>query len=205
MKRTMAILILVLFAVLASGCGSMSTSGPYTLGSGQTLRGDFLTTEGVVTLKEGSRVTGNVIVTSGELWVETGAVIGGSVVLFSGEVYLQSGSVVRGDVIRTSGDIYQEEGAVVQGQVSSNIAGFIIGYVVRLIGQCCVLPLVVLGVVIGVVVYFLRRRRRQPTVEAPAPPGEAAEKLKQLKAMLDEGLITQEEHEAKKAEILSKM
>ena len=205
MKRTMTILVMLLFAMLASGCGSMSTSGNYTLGSGQTLRGDFLTTEGVVTLKEGSRVTGNVILTSGELRVESDAIIGGSVVMFSGEVYLAPGSVVRGNVIRTSGDVHQEEGAVIQGQVSSNIAGFIAGYVVRLIGLYCVLPLVFLGVVIGVAVYFVRRRRRQRVVEAPAPSGEPTQKLKQLKAMLDDGLITEEEFEAKKAEILSKM
>ena len=205
MKRTMTILAILLFTMLASGCGSMSTSGPYTLGSGQTLRGDFFTTEGVATLKEGSRVTGNVIMTSGELRVEADAVIGGSVVMFSGDVYLESGSVVRGNVIRTSGDIHQAEGALIQGQVSSNIAGFIVSYILRLIGQCCVLPLAVLGVVIGVAVYFVRRRRRQRMVEAPAASGEPTQKLKQLKAMLDDGLITEEEFEAKKAEILSKM
>ena len=205
MKRTMTVLLLVLLAMLVSGCGSMSTSGNYTLESGQTLRGDFLTTEGVVTLKEGSRVTGNVIMTSGELRVESNAIIGGSVVMFSGEVFLEPGSVVRGDVIRTSGDIHQEEGAVIQGQVSSNIAGFIASFIVRLIGLYCVLPLALIGVVIGVAVYFVRRRRRQRVVEAPAPSGEPTQKLKELKAMLDEGLIKEEEFEAKKAEILSNM
>ena len=205
MKRTMPILVMLLFVMLVSGCGSMSTSGNYTLGSGQTLRGDFLTTEGVVTLKEGSRVTGNVIMTSGELRVESNAIIGGSVVMFSGEVYLEPGSVVGGDVIRTSGDIHQEEGAVIQGQVSSNIAGFIVSYILRLIGLYCVLPLVFIGVVIGVAVYLARRRRRQRIVEAPAPSGEPTQKLKQLKGMLDDGLITEEEYEAKKAEILSRM
>lgn len=205
MKRAMTIFVLMLFATLASGCGSMSTSGDYTLGSGQTLRGDFLITEGVATLKEGSRVTGNVILTSGELRLETDAIVGGSVVMFSGDVYLAPGSVVRGNVIRTSGDIHQEEGALIQGQVSSNIAGFIASYIVRLISLYCVLPLVFLGVVIGVAVYLVRRRRGQRLVEAPAPSGEPTQKLRQLKAMLDEGLITEEEYEAKKAEILSGM
>jgi len=205
MKRTMTILAILLLTMLVAGCGSMSTSGNYTLESGRTLRGDFLTTEGVVTLKEGSRVTGNVIITSGELRVESDAIVGGSVVMFSGEIYLEPGSVVRGDVIRTSGDIHQEEGAVVQGQVSSNIAGFIVSFLLRLIGLYCVLPLALIGVVIGVAVYLVRRKRRQRVVEAPVPSGEPTEKMKQLKAMLDEGLITEEEFEAKKAEILSKM
>jgi hypothetical protein len=205
MKRTMTIFVLALFALLTSGCGDISTSGNYTLESGRTLRGDFLTTEGVVTLKEGSRVTGNVIMTSGQLRVETDAIIGGSVVMFSGELYLESGSIVRGNVIRTSGDIHQEEGALIQGQVSSNIAGFIAAYLVRLVGLYCVLPLVFLGVVIGAVVFFVRRGRRRHMVEAPAPPQEPLQKLKQLKAMLDDGLISEEEYEAKKAEILSKV
>jgi hypothetical protein len=205
MKGKVTILVILLLAVLASGCGDMSTSGNYTLESGRTLRGDFLTTEGVVTLREGSRVTGNVIMTSGELRVESDSIIGGSVVMFSGEIYLEPGSVVRGDVIRTSGDIHQEEGAVIQGQVSSNIAGFIVSFILRLIGLYCVLPLALIGVVIGVAVYLIRRRRRQRMAELPAPSGEPTEKMKQLKAMLEEGLITKEEFEAKKAEILSRM
>jgi hypothetical protein len=46
-------------------------------------------------------------------------------------------------------------------------------------------------------------------VPAPAAPpaaaADAAARLRQLQSMLDEGLITQEEYETKRAEIIEKM
>lgn len=212
MKRTWTLALSILFAVLVAGCGTLSPSGEYVLGSGQTLRGDLMITSDRATLAENSRVTGNVILTSGELYVEEGAQIGGSVVMFSGDIFLSSGAVVRGGVIRTSGDVHQEEGARIQGGISSNIAGFIVSYVARTITLYCLLPLVVIGVLVGVVVFLIIRMRRRPVAEvpvaqapAPAAPEDPSRKLNQLKAMLDDGLITEEDYEAKKAEILSKM
>jgi hypothetical protein len=44
------------------------------------------------------------------------------------------------------------------------------------------------------------------TVDVPAPPAsDPAAQLAALKAMLDQGLLTQEDYEAKKAELLSRM
>jgi len=206
MKRTLALGLLVLFAVLASGCATMSTSGEYILASGQTLRGNLVVTSGQATLEEGSRVTGSVFVTSGDLYVEADAEIRGNVVMTSGDIHLGPRAVVRGDVIRTSGDVHRAEGARIEGQISSNIAGFIVGYIARVIGLFCVLPVVL----VGAIVIYLRRRQpvaKAPVAEAPAPPPseDPKQKLKQLKEMLDDGVISEAEYEAKKAEILSSM
>lgn len=199
--------LLVLVAVLVSGCATVSTSGEYTLGSGETLRGDLVVTSGQATLEEGSRVTGSVTMTSGDLYVEADAEIGGDVVMTSGDLYLRPGAIVRGDVIRTSGEIHRAEGARIEGHITSNVGGYIAG---RIFIRCC-LPVLGLVVVVGALLFWIQRRRR-PVVKAPAPqaqapvaPEDPTQKLKQLKEMMDEGLISEAEYEAKKAEILSKM
>jgi uncharacterized membrane protein len=60
----------------------------------------------------------------------------------------------------------------------------------------------VIGLLIFLLVIFLRRR---PADIAPPDPSseDPKRKLTQLKEMLDEGLITEAEYEAKKAEILT--
>ena len=59
----------------------------------------------------------------------------------------------------------------------------------------------------GLFVLLVVLLRRKPTAvsEKPAANDSTTLKLKQLKQMLDEGLITEAEYEAKKAEILSNM
>lgn len=207
MKRTITLVLLVLVAVLASGCvAQVVTSGSYTLRSGETLRGDLVVFSGHVTLEEGSRVTGSVIMTSGDLYVEADAQIEGNVVMTSGDVYLRPGVVVHGDVIGTSGHVHRAEGARVEGQVSTDASSFSVsgGFIAELIGTYCVLPLVVLGALIYLLVGFGRRRPAAPA-QALAASEDPTQKLKQLQEMLDSGLITEADYEAKKAEILSRM
>ncbi len=205
MKRTLTLVLLVLVAVLASGCvAKVVTSGGYTLRSGETLRGDLLVTSGKITLEEGSRVTGDVFMTSGNL--DANGKIDGDVILTSGNVNLGPQAVVRGDVLGTSGNIKRAEGARVEGQVSSNVSSFSVrgGFITELIGTYCALPLVVLGALIYLLVGFGRRRPAAPA-QAPAASEDPTQKLKQLQEMLDSGLITEADYEAKKAEILSRM
>lgn len=207
MKRTITLVLLVLVAVLASGCvAQVVTSGSYTLRSGETLRGDLVVFSGHVTLEEGSRVTGSVIMTSGDLYVEADAQIEGNVVMTSGDVYLRPGVVVHGDVIGTSGDVHRAEGARVEGQVSTDASSFSVsgGFIAELIGTYCVLPVVVIGALFYLLVGFGRRRPAAPA-QAPAASEDPTQKLKQLQEMLDSGLITEADYEAKKAEILSRM
>ena len=45
----------------------------------------------------------------------------------------------------------------------------------------------------------------QPKAVSDTPPGDLAERLERLKALRDQGLITAEDYEAKKAEILSRL
>jgi len=186
MKRTITLVLLVLVTVLASGCvAQVVTSGSYTLRSGETLRGDLVVFSGHVTLEE--QIEGNVVMTSGD-------------------VYLRPGVVVHGDVIGTSGHVHRAEGARVEGQVSTDASSFSVsgGFIAELIGTYCVLPLVVLGALIYLLVGFGRRRPAAPA-QAPAASEDPTQKLKQLQEMLDSGLITEADYEAKKAEILSRM
>jgi cytoskeletal protein CcmA (bactofilin family) len=207
MKRRLTLIILILFALLASGCvAQVVTSGNYTLRSGETLRGDLVVFSGQVTLEEGSRVTGSVIMTSGDLYVEADAQIEGNVAMTSGDVYLRPGAVVRGDVIGTSGDVHRAEGARVEGQVSTDASGFSVSgaFIADLIGTYCVLPVVVIGVLFYLLA-SLGRRRPAVVEQGPAVSEDPTQKLKQLQEMMERGLITEADYEAKKAEILSRM
>ena len=52
MKRTSTLILLILFAMLVSGCSTVSTHGQYTLHRGETLRGNLVLTSGQATLEE---------------------------------------------------------------------------------------------------------------------------------------------------------
>jgi cytoskeletal protein CcmA (bactofilin family) len=205
MKRTLPLILLVLFILLVSGCTTtVSTSGDYTLKRGQTLRGNLVITSGDATLEEDSRVTGHVLMTSGDL-IANGE-IDGDILLSSGKVILGPSAVVHGDIRGTSGDIRQAEGAQVLGQISLDESSFSIsrGIIASIVGLFCILPLVLLVVFVVLVAAVLRRK---PTTvpQEQVTTGDATQKLKQLKEMLDEGLITEAEYESKKAEILAGM
>ena len=216
MKRTLHLIPLVLFILLASGCATVSTSGNYTLWSGNTLRGDLYITSGNATLEEGSYVTGSVIMTSGNLNVN--GEIDGDIILTSGNVILGSTAIVHGDIRGTSDDISQAEGSRVEGQIMMNQSDFTFGsqLVLGLLFRCCLLPLLLLGLLIFLLVFFFRRRKVVSSPAAPPDQGETPaptpadlkdpkEKLTRLKEMLNEGLITEAEYESKKAEILAEM
>jgi cytoskeletal protein CcmA (bactofilin family) len=209
-KRTSAFLFLRfgLFSLLLAACTTVSTSGDYTLESGQTLSGNLVITSGNATLEEGSRVTGSVLMTSGNLAVD--GQVDGDIVMSSGSVSLGPEAVVHGDIRSTSGDIRRADGAQVSGTTSTEQSTIRIGsgFFARLFGLVCLLPLALLGGLIFLVVLFARR---QPSKVGPA--GEAGvtaseptptQKMQHLKEMLDQGLITNSEYEAKKSEILEK-
>ena len=204
--------ILLLGALILTGCISTSFSGNYVLKPGETLHGDLFVTEGSVTLQENSRVTGWIILTSGELHIEKNSQVGGDVVLTSGVLYLETGAVVHGDVILSSTDIevHQAPGSTVEGNVTSNIASFVIALVTKTLLLYCVLPIVILIVVIlglGVWLGRISKKRRVQNAPAAAPvvTEDSQQKLQKLKSMLDEGLITETDYATKKADILSKM
>lgn len=216
MKRTLHLILFVLCILFASGCATVSTSGDYTLRSGNTLRGDLYITSGNATLEEGSYVTGSVIMTSGNLTVN--GEIDGDIVLTSGKVILGPTAIVHGDIRGTSDDISQAEGSRVEGQIMMNQSDFTFGsqLVLGLLFRCCLLPLLLLGLLIFLLFFFLRRRKTVSSTAAPSDRGETPasmptalddpkQKLTRLKEMLDEGLITEDEYESKKAEILDGM
>jgi cytoskeletal protein CcmA (bactofilin family) len=202
MKLAVVGMVLVVVALMTGCVGQIVTSGHYTLASGDTVRGDLLITSGDIVLEEGSRVTGTVFMTSGNLDID--GVVGGDVLLTSGNVNLGPDAVVRGDILGTSGNVRQADGARVEGRISTNAAGPNVagGYVMRLLAQVCGIPLILLGVLI----YLLAGRGRSKPAASPEPaPADPAHRIAQLKSMLDDGLLTEAEYEAKKADILARM
>lgn len=201
MKR----LVLVIFvAFLAVGCATVSTSGNYTLQSGKTLRGNLVVTSGNATLEEASRVTGDVLITSGNL--DANGEVDGNILVTSGNVLLGPEALIKGDITTTSGNVSQAEGAQVRGQIAANQSTFTIGggFFARLCGLFCLVPLLLIG---GLIILLVALVRRKPTaVSEKAVANETdTRKLKQLKQMLDDGLITETDYETKKAEILTNM
>jgi hypothetical protein len=99
----------------------------------------------------------------------------------------------------------------------NNHAGFITSTLVTLFGLLCCLPVVFLDLIVRMVVILTRGRRASPATipasqtaapvaQPPKPAAEEAQQsLKQLKQILDNGLITRDEYEAKKAEILKRL
>jgi len=117
---------------------------------------------------------------------------------------------VHGDIRGTSGDVSQEEGSQVEGQVMMDLSNFAFGspIILGLLIRYCLLPLLVIGLLIFLLVLFLRRRQAASALpdqgETSAPSSEdPKQRLSQLKEMLDEDLITKAEYESKKAEILA--
>jgi cytoskeletal protein CcmA (bactofilin family) len=211
MKTKLTIIIVLLTALFLTGCMSTSFSGNYVLKSGKTLRGNLFVTSGSVTLEENSRVTGTIMLTSGELHIGKNAQVGQDVVLTSGALFLEDGAVIHGDVILSSQDIavHQATGSRVEGNTTNDIAPFAISFVIKTILLYCVLPIALLiAVILGLGVWLGRAsKRRAQEAQAPAPviTEDAQDKLRKLKSMLDNGLITETDYEAKKADILSKM
>lgn len=203
--------LLVALLILAAGCATVSTSGDYTLDSGQTLQGNLVITSGNGTLEEDSLVTGDVLMTSGDLQVD--GEINGNIVLFSGAVSLGPEAIIHGDIWGTSGDVQRADGAEVRGQIltSQSIFRFGDGFFASLFGLICGLPLLLIGGLI-VLVIVLRRGRDAKSSPVPAAQPQASVtfedsslKLKKLREMLDNGLITEDDYEAKKTEILANL
>ena len=216
-KSIILFVMLILTAASLSGCMTASFSGNYVVRAGTTLTGDLFVTSGNVTLGENSRVTGTIIMTSGNLIIGRGASVGGNVVLTSGNVAMAEQSVVHGDIILASSDINvrQASGSRVEGRITNNIAPYALTTLLKITLLCCVLPLILLvGVFLLLGMWLGRITKRTPQAPvapapapdtAPSPQEDAQAKLKQLKSMLDEGLITESDYEAKKADILAKM
>lgn len=211
MNRKFTILIMILTVLLLSSCMSASFSGNYILKEGKTLHGNLFVTSGSVTMEENSRVTGTIMLTSGELRIGKNAQVGGDVVLTSGDVYMAEGSVIHGDLILSSSDIgvHQSPGATIEGNTTTDIAPFAIGLVTKGFLLYCVLPIVLLiAIILGLGTWLGRQsKKRAEVVQAPATAisEDAKTKLENLKKMQDEGLISKDDYETKKADILSKM
>jgi hypothetical protein len=211
MNRKFSIIILILASLLLTSCMSTSFSGNYVLGTGKTLRGNLFVTSGMVTLEENSHVTGTILLTSGVLRINKNAQVGGDVVLTSGDVYLAEGSVIHGDLILSSGEegLHQSAGATVEGSTSSNIAPFVGSVLIKGILLYCVLPIgLLIALILGLGTWLGRQSKKRPVIvpePAVAVVEDAQTKLQNLKKMLDDGLISETDYEAKKADILSKM
>jgi len=211
MNRKIAVLIMFITALLLTGCMSASFSGNYVLKEGKTLRGNLFVTSGSVTMQENSRVTGTIMLTSGELRMGKNTQVGGDVVLTSGDIYMADGATIHDDLILSSSDIgvHMVPGATVEGTTTTDIAPFAIGMVTKGLLLYCVLPIVLLIVIFLVLGTWLGRqskKRGQTTQQTEqAVTEDAKTKLENLKKMLDEDLISKDDYEKKKAEILSKM
>jgi len=210
MKHTFHKILFALIILLTSGCATASTSGNYTLRSGNTLQGNLIITSGTATIEENSHVTGSIIMTSGNLFIH--GEVDGNIVLSSGKITLGPTAIVHGGIKGASDEISQADGSQVGGQIMEQSV-FTIGPLQTLgsLFSCCLLPLLFLGLLI----FFLRRRRRvssaapsdqdiTPT-HIPAAPEDSKQRLTRLKEMLDEDLITEDEFESKKTEILAGM
>ena len=177
MKRVITILVLILFAVLISGCGEYATSGDYELGRDETVPGNLIVTAGQARLGEGSRVNGSVFVTSGSLRVLDDAEIKGSVISTAGDVTLGPNTLVRGSIFNTAGDVHMEQNAVVRGDVSTTAGNVTRAEGARvegrirtngldidfdLFGSLCIAPLVLLAVVLF---WLVSQTRRRPATE----------------------------------------
>ena len=115
MKRTLTLVLLVLFTLLVSGCAAkVVDSGEFTLQSEEILRGNLEISSGEVTLEEGSRVTGDVTIMSGKLFAN--GEIDGDIVMTSGDVYLGPTAVVHGGAKNTSGNGHRTEGSRIERQ-----------------------------------------------------------------------------------------
>jgi uncharacterized membrane protein len=204
-------IIMVLAAILLTGCMSASFSGNYVLKEGKILRGNLFVTSGSVTMEENSRVTGMILLTSGELHMGKDTQVGGDVALTSGDVYMADGAVIHGDLILSSSEsgVHQSPGATVEGKTTTDIAPFAIGLATKGFLLYCVLPIVLLIVIILVLGTWLGRQSKKRAGVAQVPAMVDAEdtktKLENLKKMLDEDLISKDDYEKKKAELLSKM
>ncbi|PWB51494.1 MAG: hypothetical protein C3F13_13710 [Anaerolineales bacterium] len=210
MNRKIALIFLVLISLILSSCMSASFSGNYIVGKGKTMHGNLFVTSGTVTLEEGSRVTGTILLTSGVLRMDKNSQVGGDVALTSGDVYMAEGSVIHGDLILSSDDIaiHKSNGSTVEGSVTTNIAPFIGSILAKGILLYCVLPIVLLiAIILGLGTWLGRQSKKKPEVihATAAPSDDAQVKLQNLKKMLDDGLISQTDYEAKKADILAKM
>jgi hypothetical protein len=211
MKRKFATIVIILAALLLSSCTSASFSGNYVLKEGKTMRGNLFVTSGSVTMQENSRVTGTIMLTSGELRIGKNAQVGGDVVLTSGDVYMAEGSVIHGDLILSSSDIgvHQAPGSTIEGNTTTDIAPFAISLATKGFLLYCVLPIALLIALILGLGTWLGRQSKKRSEAAQAPTAVVSEdaktKLENLKKMLDEGLISKDDYETKKAEILSKM
>ena len=204
MKRLYLIILLAVITFSEAACATVSTSGDYTLQHGKTLRGNLVVTSGNATLEEASRVTGDAFITSGNL--EVNGEVDGNILVTSGNISLGPEAIVKGNITATSGNINQAEGAQVKGEIAANQSTFTIGgrFFARLFGLFCLFPLLMIG---GLIFLLVALTRRKPTAvsEKSVPSETAIQKLKELKQMLAEDLITEAEYEAKKAEILADM
>jgi uncharacterized membrane protein len=132
---------------------------------------------------------------------------------------MAEGAVVHGDVILSSEDIQvqQDPGSTIEGVITYNIVPFATTFIAKGVFLFCVLPIVLLVALILLLGMWLGRSSKKKTqvveaqasAQAPAPAPvmteDAQTKLQQLKSLLDQGLITESDYEAKKADILSKM
>ena len=137
--------------------------------------------------------------------------VGKDVVITSGDIFMAEGSVIHGDLVTTSSDIglHQAQGATIEGNTTFDIAPFAIGFGSRVLLLCCLLPVIGVIVLILILGALIGRRSRQKVksvpVTTPVETEDTKARLQNLMNMLNDGLITQEDYEAKKAEILSKM
>jgi hypothetical protein len=98
----------------------------------------------------------------------------------------------------------------VEGSITTNIAPWVVSTAVKGIFLYCVLPISLLIAIMIILGVWLGRASKRRTEIPQAPPApvvseDAQGKLQKLKAMLDEGLISEADYEAKKTDILSKM
>ena len=198
-------IIFLTIALLMTGCMTLSPSGEYSLDSGKTLHGDLIMTSGEAILEDGSRVTGDVIMTSGVLNVD--GQVDGDILFTSAEsINLGPNSVVGGNIKGTAGDIFRAEGSQVGGEITKNQAfTFSDGFFAKVLGLLCGLPVVL----ILSVIYWLSGRRKKHSdfshLSVNSKNDNIASTLKQLKQMLEDGLIREVDYEVKKADILARL
>lgn len=88
----------------------------YTLGQGETLKGDLVVFNGDATLESGSRVDGSVVIWNGN--AEIAGTIEGDLVVSGGDAHLKESAVIEGQVVCSwNCELEREPGARIEGGI----------------------------------------------------------------------------------------
>jgi hypothetical protein len=97
------ILLIVVLAIVLSGCGQIASDSNFTLTGGETVSGSLLILSQNAILAEGTSVDGSVVMLCCNLTVKGD--VNGNVFLLTGNIDVQSSADVKGQVSILTGNV----------------------------------------------------------------------------------------------------